>query len=948
MPPTPPSGDKKNIVKMAYIYFQEGRWDKAIEEYKKLLLLDPEDINTHNMLGDVFVKKGALREAYDEYTKVVTELNARGQADKAAVVNKKIAALDTDLLPLDARNRQSLIRRTIKAETAMEQGDVQTAIEAFGEVLKLDPDNIGVYSKLAELLVSKGKTAEAVQQYAVMGAAYLKNRYYKKAQEAFQKILELDPNQVEARVNLAQIYIKQGSESDAKKEFLTVAEIYLHQGDLDKAQQYAHKSVEFKGIEAYYILGQVLYKKKQFAEAKLEFENLLRFKVNHVGGLTNLGMVYLELNQLDKAADQFARAQKVDKENPKVAEAFGELNVKKGAKNEAIGFFLQAFAWYQGKKDHKKALEFARKAEAVDNQAPLAVKALAEALADDGQKAEAAKAFAQAADLFEKKGPKDQAAPMRQRAQELGEAPTGGETPKTEAPAAETPKAEKPKAVEPAPAQAAKTEAPPTEVPKFDEVKVEAPKVEASSVPKDVVIAKEAVEAPSDNVLDLEEESSAKAAAAKAAPAPAPVAPPPMAAEKPSEPSQDRETELLSQMEIAANYIRQNLVEDAIEIYQQLLENYPDHPEVRGKLNDAYTLYVKSGDEVIDALEAEKKAKEEEDKRIREEHERKAKAEAERREREEAERKAKEEVERKAKAEKERKLREEAELKAREEALQKAKVENERKAKEEQVQKAKEEAERRLREELEKKVKEEAEKKVREELERRVKEETEKKAKEEAERRLREELEKKVREEAERKAKEEAEHKAKEAAETKAKEAAERKAKEEAERKLREELDRKSKEAAEKARREEELRNQQKEPIRMASGVPDATQSARLGGDDSRDEFMTIAVADIYVRQGLYDEAHKIYDRIVDMEPDNYEAKKKLSDLENVMRAKGMLGTAKASAAPPAPAPSPAPPTAAAPPVAQPPAKAPEAPEPAPSHEKEPVAKKKPGKVGYV
>jgi tetratricopeptide (TPR) repeat protein len=35
---------------MAYIYFQEGRWDKAIEEYKKLLALDPEDINTHNML----------------------------------------------------------------------------------------------------------------------------------------------------------------------------------------------------------------------------------------------------------------------------------------------------------------------------------------------------------------------------------------------------------------------------------------------------------------------------------------------------------------------------------------------------------------------------------------------------------------------------------------------------------------------------------------------------------------------------------------------------------------------------------------------------------------------------------------------------------------------------------------------------------------------------------
>ncbi len=78
----PAGGDKKNIVKMAYIYFQEGRWDKAIEEYKKLIALDPEDINTHNMLGDVYVKKGSTREAFEEYIKVSMDFSSRGQSDK--------------------------------------------------------------------------------------------------------------------------------------------------------------------------------------------------------------------------------------------------------------------------------------------------------------------------------------------------------------------------------------------------------------------------------------------------------------------------------------------------------------------------------------------------------------------------------------------------------------------------------------------------------------------------------------------------------------------------------------------------------------------------------------------------------------------------------------------------------------------------------------------------
>ncbi len=307
----PAGGDKKNIVKMAYIYFQEGRWDKAIEEYKKLIQLDPEDINTHNMLGDVFVKKGAPREAFEEYIKVSSDFSSRGQADKAAIVNKKIAALDPGLLPAEAQKRQSLIKQTIKAESAMEQGNVDEAIEALSEVLKLDSENLAAYSKLGELFEKKGQLDEAVKQYQMLGAAFVKNRLYKKAQEMFQRVVQLEPNNIEARINLAQIYIKQNSESDAKKEFLIIAELALNTGDYENANTYAAKAVEFKSIEAHYVLGMVFYKKQQLSEAKAEFESLLRFKINHVGALTYLGKVYLEMNQADKASENIQKALKL-------------------------------------------------------------------------------------------------------------------------------------------------------------------------------------------------------------------------------------------------------------------------------------------------------------------------------------------------------------------------------------------------------------------------------------------------------------------------------------------------------------------------------------------------------------------------------------------------------------------------------------------------------------
>ena len=78
--------DKKNIIKMAYLYFQEGRWDKAIEEYRKLLELDPHDLKTHNMIADVYVKKRDIQQAFKEYVAVMKAyLGSAADATKAVV-----------------------------------------------------------------------------------------------------------------------------------------------------------------------------------------------------------------------------------------------------------------------------------------------------------------------------------------------------------------------------------------------------------------------------------------------------------------------------------------------------------------------------------------------------------------------------------------------------------------------------------------------------------------------------------------------------------------------------------------------------------------------------------------------------------------------------------------------------------------------------------------------
>ncbi len=136
-------------------------------------------------------------------------------------MNKKIASLDTNLLPAESQKKQSLIKQSFKAETAMEQGDVDSAIEALSEVLKMDSRKLGCFFyKLGELFEKKGQIAEAVKQYQVLGAAFLKNRLYKKAQEMYSRVVQLDPTSTEAHQPGPNIRQKRRLGRRREKEYL--------------------------------------------------------------------------------------------------------------------------------------------------------------------------------------------------------------------------------------------------------------------------------------------------------------------------------------------------------------------------------------------------------------------------------------------------------------------------------------------------------------------------------------------------------------------------------------------------------------------------------------------------------------------------------------------------------------------------------------------------------
>jgi tetratricopeptide (TPR) repeat protein len=270
----------------------------------------------------------SLQESYDSLLKSAYLFAGSNHTDKAIETFKKVVELDPASLSAEAQSQLQYAQAYLKIDEALKQDQLEPAIELIGKVLKFRPDDPMARCLLAALNEKVESLPASVQTYQALGDAFFKNNMADKARDMFTKISDIDPNNPAVRVHMAQLYLKQGALNEAKKEFLNLAEEFFAKGNLDQALELAQKAIELKSVEARYISGSVYFKKAKYEEAVTEFEALLRFKVNHLGALVQLGKSLDMLGRLEKATATFQKALQVDNENFEVQEAWIEYCVR--------------------------------------------------------------------------------------------------------------------------------------------------------------------------------------------------------------------------------------------------------------------------------------------------------------------------------------------------------------------------------------------------------------------------------------------------------------------------------------------------------------------------------------------------------------------------------------------------------------------------------------------
>lgn len=171
---------------------KEGKKEKLLEIYGKILAVSPSNIPLRNKIAEIYVKEGLVSEAAKQHLHIARLYDEKGDFEKSIAYYQKV--LDAQPLHRDAiLGINDLYEKT---------GNLEQAIEQMKEASTLFPQDIDIHLRCAHLYIMGGILAEA--------------------KECLRKVIEIEPAHIKARKLLGEIYIKEGKRDKAWSEYLPI------------------------------------------------------------------------------------------------------------------------------------------------------------------------------------------------------------------------------------------------------------------------------------------------------------------------------------------------------------------------------------------------------------------------------------------------------------------------------------------------------------------------------------------------------------------------------------------------------------------------------------------------------------------------------------------------------------------------------------------------------
>jgi tetratricopeptide (TPR) repeat protein len=344
--------DKAKVVRAAEKYLAQGKIPAAIKEYRQIVENDPDDFTALNMLGDLYARQNDKQEATQCFLRIAEHYREDGFQSKAIAMYKKIDRLnprspeianklaslyETQGLIVDARAQYMIV-----AEAWARDGQTRKALEIYRKVADLDPQNTEARIKLAQGYMREGMEAEAADAFSEAGAQFMLRNQPERAIEVYTSSLDLRPHSYEALSGFLNAHIELGTPDEA-------AEVLEHAldsrpDDIELLSMLANAYLEAEDASA--------------AERTIALFST-RDPANYTR-FVDVALLYLKTGQTDDAVrilSSITEQMLSAREEDRLLELLNEVLARDPDHVEALRLLVRVYAWQRDDEKQRQTLE---------------------------------------------------------------------------------------------------------------------------------------------------------------------------------------------------------------------------------------------------------------------------------------------------------------------------------------------------------------------------------------------------------------------------------------------------------------------------------------------------------------------------------------------------------------------------------------------------------------
>ena len=238
--------NKQKALSAAEKFVQQGKLQNAIAEYEKVLKADPKELTVSNTIGDLYARLGQSDKAIESFKSVGDAYAAQGFTVKAIAMYKKLTklkpTLESVLRLAELYTQQGLFNDARAqylqvAEEFLRSGELEQAVRIFQKTLEMDPENVAMRTRLAEVYIRLNKKTEAWQLFAAAADSLRSRGQLGPAEEILNRMLTLDPSNSHALLLRGRNAFDSGDMAGAIKNLEKVADLDTHSGGLRALMQ---------------------------------------------------------------------------------------------------------------------------------------------------------------------------------------------------------------------------------------------------------------------------------------------------------------------------------------------------------------------------------------------------------------------------------------------------------------------------------------------------------------------------------------------------------------------------------------------------------------------------------------------------------------------------------------------------------------------------------------